>query len=580
VDAKAMGIVHSNNQVQPIGRKFSQGDQDQNYMVKVTETYNPNTQISEDQTLKVSFTRVSKTETTELQTGIETYVASADLVTIEKLLEETGHITIKNIVGHEFRLLNGDIVVQDWTSSDQETFDFVFDNTIVSPVIESRSLDASISFICFEGFSYSLYFGDSILFETLVDNGPQDKNEAAGSMTISGLTEGLAYDIHYSGYRTVETITQDEVDGQVDKLYVIFQYTYISFVPLNLSQRPQDKDLALDYDGIPLYDKTGYFSDSTRQSFVVDNNTGLIYKIENINISNLSGGCASVVGSQFPYAMKITENNDLEFYSLFQNSSINMYSCFVDKHNNKYVKNNKINMFDSNTNTFYYVFENYSDEGFNRGVSFFPTNIGTAIKVEYDQYYAGRFTNPIIFPLSYKIVEAKGALRTATPDDNFLVYTSSTRQGFYDLFKVQNGRLLGYLNTNLEYFWLFELTINQSDNTNYSRFMYESSPYVGPFYKTNFLKSYDVVLEFYDRKLYYYSQFFSSVIQSIAPIKTLIIEDVDLEDGKILRYGLAGNTYFEIVPEISQGTLTFKAYETGSYVAPPQTSVTLQPINK
>jgi hypothetical protein len=354
VDAKAMGIVNSKDRVPLNGRRNQEGE-DQNYMVKVTETYNPNTQITEDQTIQVTFTRVTNTQTTELQTGTATHVATADPITIERATDLPGNIVITNVIGYEFRLLSGETIVEDWMSSDLETIEFIFDEALTDIVIESRSLNASISFTTFEDFTYTVKQGDQVLYEDILDNDLVDNNEAVGAMTISGLTQGLAYDVTYAGYQVIEIITQDEVDGQVDKLYVLYQYTFISFVPLNLNPRPEDQDLELDYDDIPLYDKTGFYSDSTKQSFVVDNNTGLIYKIEDVKIASISKGLLWIENNFVPYDLRVNSESELEFYPLFTNSSIVAFDAIKDKYGNKFIFNNRLNMIDELSNTTFYV---------------------------------------------------------------------------------------------------------------------------------------------------------------------------------------------------------------------------------
>jgi hypothetical protein len=293
--------------------------------------------------------------------------------------------------------------------------------------------------------------------------------------------------------------------------------------------------------------------------------------------------------------MRITSNGELDFYTLFQNESISMYSCFKDKYNNKFIKNNKVNIFDNETNTFYYVFE--TDFGFNRGITYFKTSDGSVLRTTFDPYYGGRFTNPITFPLSAKIVGDNGALRDLSVSDNFDVFSSSISQGFYDVYNVVNGLLYGYLNTNIQYFWLFELTINNSVDSEYKRFAFESSPYVGPFYNTELLKEYNIILEFSDRKLYYYKDFWEGVrfetesryfnidgslhnISNFSQSRQLLLEDIDIEDGKLLRYGLNSNTHYEIIPEIENGQLVLNSYITGTYVAPPTITITLQPVNR
>jgi hypothetical protein len=534
VDAKALGVSNSKDNVStPRGRRQAQDDEvdssEQNKMVKVTETYNPTTKVAEDKTLEVVFTRTTNTQTTELQTGMDTYVATADDITTERLTDEPGRVVIKNVPNHEFRALNGEIVLQDWTSSNQETIEFLFTkletgtftkvatapdldiNALIQPdspagqiiltnnldyefrlingetelvtwtkyetdtitfefddeltptieargvdatiifdaiegltydvtlggvpvssditdngsldedstagmiilsgltegltydiafegqlpdaaltgiTIESRSTDASISFTAFEGFTYAIKSGENTLLSNVVDNDTNDINEKEGVITIKGLIQGLPYDVHYSGYVVLETITQEEVDGQVDKLYVLYQYTFISFVPLTLNTRPEKSRLLNDYDGVAMYDKSNYYSDQIRQSFVVDNDTGLIYKIENTNIANLSGGCISIKDNQYPFDMKINNNKELEFYTLYQNPSITTIFCIKDKYGRKYVNNNRINQYDEQNKTHYFVTDaNYVSYGLaynteGKNVAYWLTNTGEVVRTE------------------------------------------------------------------------------------------------------------------------------------------------------------------------------------------------------
>lgn len=135
--------------------------------------------------------------------------------------------------------MSEDVLIQDWLSNNQATIEFTFDEQLTGISLQSRGLNASISFIAFEGFTYTIKQNENIIYEDLEDNGDPDNNKALGNITISGLKEGLSYTVTYEGYKVIETvITQDEVDGQVDKLYVLYQYTFVSFVPLTISSRP------------------------------------------------------------------------------------------------------------------------------------------------------------------------------------------------------------------------------------------------------------------------------------------------------------------------------------------------------
>jgi hypothetical protein len=699
VDAKALGVSNSKDTAsEPKGRRQAQEDEvdssEQNKMVKVTETYNPTTKVAEDKTLEVVFTRTTNTQTTELQTGMDTYVATAEDITVERLTDEPGRVVIKNVANHEFRALNGDIVLQDWTSGNQETIEFLFTkletgtftkvatapdldiNALIQPdspagqiiltnnpdyefrlmngeteliewknyttdtitfefddeltptieargvdatiifdaiqgltydvslagvpvlsdivdngsldedatagkitlsgltegltydiafegqlpdaaltdiTIESRSTDASISFTAFEGFTYAIKTGENTLLSNVVDNDTNDLNEKEGVITIGGLTEGMPYEAHYSGYVVIETITQDEVDGQVDKLFVLYEYTFISFVPLNLNQRPISKDLILDYDNVPLYDKSGFYSDSTRQSFVVDNQSGNIYRIENINITNLSGGCIQLKDNPYPFDLKITEDQSLSFYSLFQNPSITMMGCIKDKYGRKYINNDKINDYDGSTKTQYYVpghsistssgynGVNRSNPSFEK-YAYWLTSKGEVIRTELLSYY-----------LDYKKLTPEGVLEI-DPSDNFEVFvaindfktlrnlppTYLNYNQFIPKMNVNNGVLYffyGYLQPNIpgNYFRqnerpvqrvLFKgpkhseiddlsTPVKENWNNLYElRIMMSEEDFLTPMANlssnVNYLEKYGIIIIYKDSKFYYYNNYWEN----------------------------------------------------------------------
>ena len=598
VDAKAMGVVNSKDRPQVSGRKKAQ-EEDQNYMVKVTETYNPNSEITEDQTVQVTFSRVTNTQTTELQTGSETYVATAEALEIERVTDLPGNIVITNVEGYEFRLMSGEVVVQDWISSELETIEFIFDQALTGINLESRSLNASISFIAFEGFTYTLKQGETVIYEDLEDNDDADNNEALGAINLSGLTEGLTYEVTYEGYQVIETITQDEVEGQVDKLYVLYQYTFISFVPLNLNQRPQDQDLELDYDDVPLYDKQGFFSDSTRQSFVVDNETGLIYKIENINIANLSGGCVTVKDNQFPFDMRVTELGELDFYSIYQNAAISNSGCFKDKFGNKFIMNNAVALTDSSTSTTYYIQ--------NQRIRYFLTSDGLVLKLDTHVPYLS------------KIVE-NNIERSIKRSDNFEIFPATEVNTFQSVFhSVINGVIKAVPNRGWDggysYYGNFDAVDGTANRMELSSFSGINS------YRSDLLLDYDLLLHWYDGDLFEIRSFSKKMEnffdlysegnyywpvsdgldggalsqydeeQRFARLHRIelyesfeakkLLSDVTINGtNSFTKIELSGNVNYELVLNKFENEYGLVPYVSGTYIAPPSITITLQPINK
>ena len=571
-DAQALGIENSkdsNTTATPSGRKASQNSTNQNYVVKVTESYDPKTEVTEDQTIKVTFLRTTNTVTNELQTGFESLIATAEAIEIEKTINVPGHVVVKNVPQYEFRARQGDLILQDWKADVGTTTEFLFrqavtgtstevavapsinvevianqngvieikqvanyefrlisgntvitdwtrsvnsgnllfnyneslypqvtvearsfnatitftsiegltysvkqgGNTIADSIIDNangdlssnaneisvggltqglsytveyqglvkdtsltaieidaRSIDASISFTAFNDFTYEIKQGTTLLYTDLVDNNIIDLNPTTGVIEVKGLIQDQTYQVHYSGYQQIERVTQDEIDGQVDKLFVLNQYTFMSFVPLTMNDRPQDANLVRDYDRVPVYDKTNYFSSPTRQSFVIDNDSGYIYKIENTVITNLSGGCVSIQGNPSPFDLKTNANGSLSFFSLSNNASVVANGCIKDKYGYTYVNNNLINEYVSSTKTYFYVpnsfYSTFYDVPFNSAPStgqpftYWLTSTGEVVRTEPTGLTNGG--------LLYRVMsgQAVNATRPLNADDNFEIYVS------------------------------------------------------------------------------------------------------------------------------------------------------------
>lgn len=165
-------------------------------------------------------------------------------------------------------------------------------------------------------------------------------------------------------------VTQDEINAQINKLYIMEDFTFIQFIPIveqsgtykfldenNKTQerlitvRPQN--LVYDQNGVSEFDKTNYFSDEFTQSFVISNKTNNIYKIENFVISTIKDGLVKD-GSGLIYNITI-ENNNLKFTTLFNNPNIIVLDYFKDKFGNNYICNKTVNQIDTSTNTIFYT---------------------------------------------------------------------------------------------------------------------------------------------------------------------------------------------------------------------------------
>ena len=212
--------------------------------------------------------------------------------------------------------------------------------------------EGAISIATASGFKYSVYYNDSLVYNEVQDNDVNDKDAKVGVIVLDNLIDGIEYKVNYKGIGVETTITQDDINGEIDKLYVLNGYTFISFVPLGTSQRPEDNDLIYDANGVASYDKNNYFSGNNRQSFVIDNASGYVYQIKDVSIDEIKNNLILISGKI--YDMRIADNDELQFFTVIQNEKIDVVDFFKDVYGNTYICNNKIETVDYDNNTIYY----------------------------------------------------------------------------------------------------------------------------------------------------------------------------------------------------------------------------------
>lgn len=486
----------------------------------------------------------------------------------------------------------------------------------------------TISISAIKGFKYTIYRNGALVYSDVQDNDVNDKDSNRGIIVLDNLIDGVEYKVDYNGVGVETTITQDEINGEIDKLYILNGYTFISFVPTGTSQRPTDDLLTFDTDGIAHYDKCDYFSNETRQSFVIDNSTGYVYQINNFNIKEIQGGCLVSADDNFIYDFKINANNELEIFSLFTNDTIEWYSCFKDKYGNKFIQNNRLNTYDTTTNTYFYVFEPFvsPDELQYCGNAVYElTSTGEAIALIYPipQYGSG---NDIRIIEDAYIVQQNGQKRSLTREDTFEIYYDRDKINELSYmkrtnlnsardfpkqdwsfsytrnraaFKVENGVVYGY---NHHDGYSKGLTLMKHDavsgiSTCITHSIYGQNEY----YNVGNLEEHNILIEFRNGNLYYYKNVWDAFEQSAMTYDeaqqadvgkqslddyagfeaNLILSNCSLDciENAILAYGVNGNTYYDIVAEEVNGEVVIKQYVKGTYQK-PQVKITLQPLNK
>ena len=212
-----------------------------------------------------------------------------------------------------------------------------------------------INFKIINGLKYDIYdYNGNLVLENFEDNSEYDLNGESGCARFECAYSNEKYSIQYTGKCEEETVTQDEIDGVVDKCIVARNLSFVSFVPRGKSNRPDNiSESDKDRFGVINYDRGQYFSNDERQSYVIDNNSGYIYKIDGMTITEIRNNLVLINGLVYDY--EITNDFNLRLFPLFTNTQMNVSDYFRDRYGNNYIVNDKIQQFDETTNTQYII---------------------------------------------------------------------------------------------------------------------------------------------------------------------------------------------------------------------------------
>lgn len=184
-------------------------------------------------------------------------------------------------------------------------------------------------------------------------------------------------------------IAQEEIDGQINKMYTTKQFTYIQFVPKVGSSgyysytdsngkikneyveiRPDsmvyDEKGVSDFDsgdwnilhnsdgGLRIWNpnKPAYYSSALSSSFVIDNFTGYIYKIENIAICGFLNGLV-VDNNAYVYSVDTDSDHNLVFTDILPNKDVTVYNAVLDNYGWTFVANDVVDSVDSERKVIY-----------------------------------------------------------------------------------------------------------------------------------------------------------------------------------------------------------------------------------
>lgn len=178
------------------------------------------------------------------------------------------------------------------------------------------------------------------------------------------------YDDNGNEIKDDTIIHQDDMNAQINKLYIGNKFIFIQFISIvedsgtykyeendvikeeYVNVRPEKS--TYDNEGISEFDKSDYYSSALVKSFVIDKTSGFIYEIRDIKIKEIKDDLVKL-DDNYIYSLYINENNELEIKSLFSNSTIEVLDFFSDRYGNNYIKNKTVDFVDNQTNTIYYT---------------------------------------------------------------------------------------------------------------------------------------------------------------------------------------------------------------------------------
>lgn len=613
-NASGLGIVRkkengSRNKKRNSGEKI----EITNVLVKSTVEYNQNDIIYEDGNVEVSFLKTITTNTTSTVTKEKTliaYIEENEKIETNISVYGDNYVSFESDDDHLYRLVENGVVVKDWIQGNEGTT--TFEDIIVSNnmVIENKSLNAKISYPSVEGATYTLYDeSNNLIYNDFVITDDVNVSTNDEMIVLDGLTEGNKYILKYTSQVEEETVSQSNIGGEIDKLYVYNErFTFISFVPYGCSSRPNEEEMKYEDDGIAVYDKTDYYSSDDRISFIIDNNSGYIYKIEDINIAYIHNNLLVTNEFDYVYDFYIDENNDLKIYALYTNKDIEFYDFGKDIYGNKYVSNTKLNYYDEKTNTTYFVAFDSSAllKIYTKGECTNPDLVNDKMMESYweivnsknldrnvssirnDVYLytsnkrivhtkAGAQGTPSYFSSFFYLLEENSSERNISPTDSFYVDPSNHGPNNESGLLIDNNHaysinygIRNYANLNsVENIVEYDLS-NMEFNSYNDIYSHDKMACYKYFIKHKVILLYDI-----ETGSVYLDKYF------IDGTKEKLLEEVNLSDDSksILKYGVNGNEYYEIIVKENNGEIEAKAYLVGTYKEEP-IIITIQPIKR
>ena len=543
-----------------------ENNQDNEYLLTATE--NENGEISYEELIFTKF----ESGFEEIN-GEENYIAKREEDINTKINSiQHGVVNIKSKSGFEYRLIdiNGNSLT-DWKTGENgntKFYDITEDKENIK--IESRSEKGKISFFVNEGFKYTISLNDKIIIENMEDNDNNDVNKKQGVITLDNLEGDKTYLVKYYGKGKKKTLTQDQMKSKIGRVYVSGGFTFITFIPKNKDKEMfnfgHNRKINIDIGG------KYYLEEYKIRSFVIDNESGHIYSLDNIEIRKTRDGM--VVASQdnssetLLYDLSVNDKNELVFSPLITKDGLCQDLFFKDKYGRKYacVGIPNTNIFDKENNILIFGYE---------GPNYYKNSNGEAVII-------GKNINGF---LEFYVLDEEGQKRELNENDNFYVYDNDNNS---KIIKVENGwiKTVGdvidnFTLCNLDFTKNYNLYDILSSSSNREAIYCLNDEDVDYFNIDFFTEN--NVLYFRNGDLYCLEDIWNFMLGTTNKQEYKILGNcnIDIDENynhRLIQTGINGDKYYNLVKTKENGKVKYEVVETGSYIATAE-EIILQPLN-
>ncbi|MBQ0072421.1 MAG: hypothetical protein KBS81_11310, partial [Spirochaetales bacterium] len=196
---------------------------------------------------------------------------------------------------------------------------------------------------------------------------------------------------------------------------------------LTMRGASNDYQMEGEVDGVSYFDTFDYYTSNMRASFIIDNNTGLIYSVGDLNLSLQKG--VAIDAKLGPVTISTCEDGTLNVSQMVANPNIYIYKVFGDKYGQTFILNDTVETKQGNVCFF-------TTQG-----EYVPTTDGHVLHFFYGEN--DKLKDILLVEEGFGEVELD-------PTASFHI---NWEPGYSDMFRYMPKSLELYLNEHHGYFW-------------------------------------------------------------------------------------------------------------------------------